>query len=80
MVALTVSPRPSTHPVVCEKCGEAQIAPEWAEYFGEEGLILYLWACPRCGNRFETEAPAPAEEKEADKHITEDFFTSLLVA
>jgi len=39
----------------CAKCGEPLIAPEWSK-FVSEGLVLNLWTCTNCGNRFETEA------------------------
>lgn len=52
--------RGSSYPVTCHKCGDALIAPQYAEYFSEEHLILNLWCCERCGNRFETEVSMPA--------------------
>jgi RNase P subunit RPR2 len=80
-MAIVVSLRDSAHQVTCDECGEVLIAPEWAEYFSEEGIILYLWSCPHCGHRFETEAILPAEvEPEPKEKVLEDFFTSLLVA
>jgi ribosomal protein L37AE/L43A len=80
-MATVASLRGSAHQVLCGKCGEALIAPEWAEYFSEERLILNLWACARCGNRFETEAFVPAGvEPESDSKVLEEFFPSLLVA
>ena len=74
--------RGSAHQVRCGKCGEALIAPDWAEYFSEERLILNLWCCARCGNRFETEAVVPAgTEPEAEyKKVLQEFWPSLLVA
>jgi ribosomal protein L37AE/L43A len=44
-----------------------------------EGLVLNLWTCTNCGNRFETEACMPADA-EADALAIKDFFPSLLVA
>jgi hypothetical protein len=38
---------------ICGKCGEQLIAPEWSEFVSER-LILNLWSCSRCGDRFET--------------------------
>jgi len=77
-MATLAFPSGPVYPVICDKCGEAPVAPEYAAYFSEEALILYLWSCPHCGNRFETELPAavtPEEEKEA----VETFWPSLLV-
>jgi ribosomal protein L37AE/L43A len=62
VVVATISAlRGCAHPPVCDRCGETLVAPDYVEYFGEEGLILNLWSCARCGNRFETEALLPAE-------------------
>jgi ribosomal protein L37AE/L43A len=73
--------RGSAHEVTCDKCGNSLIAPEWSEYFSEERLVLNLWSCMNCGNRFETEAlvPVDAEPKNENK-VFEEFFPSLLVA
>jgi RNase P subunit RPR2 len=82
-VAMTTvaSMRGSAHETICDKCGEALIAPEWAEYFSEEGVVLNLWSCTRCGNRFETEALAPPDaDSKLDRQVLEEFFPSLLVA
>jgi ribosomal protein L37AE/L43A len=66
--------------MTCEKCGEALIAPEYAEYVSER-LILNLWSCTNCGYRFETEALAPTDaELELNSSVLETFFPSLLVA
>jgi len=65
---------------VCAKCGYALFVPEWSE-FVSEGLVINLWTCTNCGNRFETEACMPADtEAEADAEAIKDFFPSLLVA
>jgi hypothetical protein len=77
MVAVA-SPSKSFQPVICEKCGEAQVAPDHAEYFGEEALVLYLWSCRNCGNRFETELPAEVGP-EAERKAVKAFWPSLLV-
>jgi len=64
----------------CTKCGEALIAPEWSEYVSE-GLVLNLWSCPDCGNRFEIEAIVPADAEPINDRVPiETFFPSLLVA
>ena len=66
----------------CTKCGEPLIAPEWSEFISE-GLVLNLWTCTHCDNRFETKAYMPADVKadaEADAEAIKDFFPSLLIA
>ena len=64
----------------CPKCKEALVSPDWSE-FVSEGLVLNLWSCTRCGDRFETEAgmPADAAPKMSEKHW-EQMFPALLVA
>ncbi len=74
--------RHSKFETTCTKCGNALIAPEWSE-FVSEGLVLNLWSCPNCGNRFETEVCMPADaeaDAAADAEAIKDFFPSLLVA
>src|SRR5512141_2834966 len=64
----------------CLKCGEALIAPDWSEFVSER-LVLNLWTCTKCGDRFETKAyvPADAEPKMSQKDW-EEMFPPLLVA
>jgi len=64
----------------CVKCGEAMIAPDWSEFVSER-LVLNLWTCTKCGDRFETKAymPADAEPKMSQKNW-EEMFPPLLVA
>ena len=72
--------RHSEFETTCAKCDEPLIAPEWAEFMSE-GLVLNLWTCTNCGNRFETEACMPADaESINDAETIEAFFSSLLVA
>ncbi len=77
-MATITSIRDSEFETTCAKCGEPLIAPEWSEFVGE-GLVLNLWTCTNCGNRFETETSMPADA-EADALAIKDFFPSLLVA
>ena len=73
--------RGSAHEMTCGKCGNSLIAPEWSEYFSEEHVVLNLWSCMNCGNRFETEAFVPVDAKsENENKVLEEFFPSLLVA
>lgn len=64
----------------CAKCGEALIAPDWSEFVSER-LVINLWTCTKCGDRFETEAYMPANT--GAKMSEEDWaqmFPPLLVA
>jgi hypothetical protein len=54
-VDMTESPMWLDCGATCVKCGERLIAPEWSEFVTER-LILNLWACTSCGDRFETPA------------------------
>lgn len=73
--------RGSAYVMSCSKCGNSLIAPEWAEYLSDERLVLNLWSCVNCGNRFETEAFAPTNAKlEIDSTLLEKYFSSALVA
>ena len=47
--------RRSADEMICTKCGDALIAPEWSYDFVEGGIVINLWSCI-CGNQFETEA------------------------
>ena len=79
-MATIASIRPSRHGMTCTQCGGALIAPEWSEYVSER-LVLNLWSCATCGNRFETEAHGPADTgSKFDGKVLEEFFSSLLVA
>jgi len=64
--------------VICDACGTSPVAPDYVEHFSEEGLLLSLWTCPHCGNRFGTELPATVTP-EAEKEAVEAFWPSLLV-
>ncbi len=80
-MATIASLRGSAHGMTCDKCGGSLIAPEWAEYFSEEQLVLNLWSCMSCGNRFETEAFVPVDSKsKIDSDVLERFLPTLLVA
>ena|GEM_PF-544942 len=47
--------------VICHECGNTLPAPELAEFFNEEQLILNFWFCSNCGFRFETEEKIRSE-------------------
>jgi len=78
-VATVASLRRSSAPATCDECGYGPVAPDFAEYFSDGGLILYLWRCPRCGHRFETEFAAEVSPQAARQAIAA-FWPSLLVA
>jgi ribosomal protein L37AE/L43A len=64
----------------CVKCGEALIAPDWSEFVSER-LVLNLWTCTKCGDRFETKAHMPADgEPKMSQKDWEEMFPPLLVA
>jgi ribosomal protein L37AE/L43A len=46
----------------CAKCGEMLIAPDSSEFVSER-LVVNLWSCTKCGDRFETKACADAAPK-----------------
>jgi hypothetical protein len=59
------------------KCGERLIAPEWSEFVSER-LILNLWTCSRCGDRFETPVCHGATSTSTNSAaLTEADFTLL---
>jgi ribosomal protein L37AE/L43A len=75
------SSRDPAQKATCKKCGVLLNAPECSEFFPEERLLLNLWSCTSCGNKFETEAFAPADARsKIDHEVLEEFFPSLLVA
>jgi hypothetical protein len=68
------------HGTKCAKCGETQFVPEWSEFVSER-LVLNLWSCTRCGDRFDTCARRSADDEQIPvSSFLEEFFPSLLVA
>ena len=64
----------------CPKCNEVSVAPDWSEFVSER-LVLNLWSCSRCGERFETAAWLPAgSEPKMTEEDWEQMFPPLLVA
>jgi rubredoxin len=67
---------------ICRKCGNTLAAPELAECFSEEQLILNFWSCSNCGFQFETEekirseATPQIEKDDEAKLFPETFFPS----
>jgi ribosomal protein L37AE/L43A len=65
---------------ICAKCGEMLIAPDWSEFVSER-LVVNLWSCTKCGDRFETKACMPADAaSKISKTLWEEMFPPLLVA
>ena len=68
------------HGTTCAKCGETLFVPDWSEFVSER-LIVNLWTCAKCGDRFETEACMSADAEQINvSALMEEFFPSLLVA
>lgn len=64
---------------VCPGCGEEVVAPDRSEFVSER-LVLNLWSCTECGNRFETAwTPKGVAPKQSDIDW-EAVFPPLLVA
>ena len=68
---------------ICRECGNTLPAPEVAEFFNEEQLILNFWSCTNCGFQFETEekirSEAMSQIDESDEEaglFPETFFPS----
>jgi ribosomal protein L37E len=67
---------------ICRKCGNTLEAPELAEFFNEEQLILNFWSCSNCGFQFETEekirseANTQIESNDESNLFPETFFPS----
>ena len=69
-----------TMTTTCVRCGEALIAPDWSEFVSER-LVLNLWSCTKCGDRFETRACMPADAAPTiSQKDWEEMFPPLLVA
>ena len=65
---------------ICALCGEMLIAPDWSEFVSER-LVVNLWSCSKCGDRFETTAWLPADASAtSSKASWEEIFPPLLVA
>jgi DNA-directed RNA polymerase subunit RPC12/RpoP len=62
----------------CATCGEWLIAPERSTYVSEE-QVNNFWACPKCGNEFETSI-CITQEVPLTPAVVESFFPTLLVA
>ena len=79
-MAMMPSMSSTDHGTTCVKCGEKLFVPEWSEFVSER-LIVNLWTCTTCGDRFDTYAcmSEDAEFKMSEKDW-EQMFPALLVA
>jgi C4-type Zn-finger protein len=82
VMTIATSVQNSKVEAICSKCGNTLVAPELAEYFNEEELVLNFWSCGNCGFQFETEEKARSDatlqienEDQADL-FPETFFPS----
>ena len=77
----TVNSMSSTdHGAKSAKCGETLFVPEWSEFVSER-LIVNLWTCTTCGDRFETSAcMSEDDESKMSEKDWEQMFPPLLVA
>ena len=77
----TVNSMSSTdHGTKCAKCGETLFVPAWSEFVSER-LIVNLWTCTTCGDRFETSAGITDDDEQIPvSALMEEFFPSLLLA
>jgi hypothetical protein len=60
-MAIAASVHNSKFEAICSNCGNILLAPELAEYFNEEQLVLNFWSCSSCGFQFETEEKVCSE-------------------
>ena len=79
-MAKAASMSSTDHGTKCAKCGETLFVPEWSEFVSER-LIVNLWTCTTCGDRFDTCACRSADDEQITvSALMEEFFPSLLVA
>jgi ribosomal protein L37AE/L43A len=80
VMAVMPSMSSTDHGTTCVKCGEKLFVPDWSEFVSER-LVVNLWSCSRCGDRFETSAcmSEDAEFKMSEKDW-EQMFPALLAA
>jgi len=62
----------------CATCGEWLIAPERSTYVSEE-QVNNFWACPKCGNEFET-SMSITHDVPLRPELVDTFLPTLLVA
>ena len=68
------------HGTNCVKCGETLFTPDWSA-FVSDWLVVNLWSCDRCGDRFETLACMSEDaELSMSEKDWERTFPPLLVA
>ena len=81
-MAIAASEHNSKIEAICRKCANTLAAPELAEFFNEDQLILNFWSCSNYGFQFETEekvrseATPQIERDDQSNLFTETFFPS----
>ena len=55
--------------MICTRCGNALIAPEWSKPVGD-GRVFNLWACTNCGQCFGEASPISTYAETVDKRKT----------
>jgi ribosomal protein L37AE/L43A len=65
--------------ITCPNCCETLVSPDWSEFVSER-LVINLWSCTKCGDRFETQACMPADAPKMSEKDWERMFPPLLVA
>jgi hypothetical protein len=79
-MAMMPSMSSTDHGTTCPKCSEALVSPDWSEFVSER-LVLNLWTCTTCGDRFETSACLSEDaEFKISENDWEQIFPPLLVA
>ena len=79
-MAMMPSMSSTDHGTTCPKCSEALVSPDWSESVSER-LVLNLWTCTTCGDRFETSACLSEDaEVKISENDWEQMFPPLLVA
>jgi ribosomal protein L37AE/L43A len=79
-MAMMPSMSSTDHGTTCPKCSEALVSPDWSEFVSER-LVLNLWTCTTCGDRFETSACLSEDaEFKISENDWEQMFPPLLVA
>lgn len=68
--------RRSVAKITCSRCGNVLIVPDQSYDFSEDGLIVNLWSCPKCGNKFES--ADRIEPVEADRKAKMELPKSLV--
>ncbi|MGD0850377.1 hypothetical protein [Bradyrhizobium sp.] len=75
-MAMMPSMSSTDHGTRCVRCGEMLFIPDWSEFVSER-LVVNLWCCGKCGDRFETSA---ATSGDAEFRMSETDWEQMFVA